>query len=60
MEEMIKFFNIKKISKSPAMFDVDKLMYLSGYYLHLNWQKHLPDILFFVKNKPLPPKNSLK
>jgi glutamyl-tRNA synthetase len=50
-EEIVKLFNIKKISPSPAMFDLNKLMYLNGYYLHLNWLKHLPQIIKLINDK---------
>lgn len=51
MEEAIKLFNINKISRSPAFFDMDKLMYLCGYYLQLNWKSHLEEILSFINKK---------
>lgn len=49
--DAIKVFNINKISRSPAMFDMNKLMYLCGYYLHQNWQKHLAELLMFMKSR---------
>ncbi|HAM87989.1 MAG: Glutamate-tRNA ligase [Candidatus Falkowbacteria bacterium GW2011_GWC2_38_22] len=33
MEELIKKFDHKKISSSPAVFDVEKLNYFNGYYI---------------------------
>lgn len=33
MEELIKQFNYKKISVSPAVFDIEKLNYFNGYYI---------------------------
>jgi glutamyl-tRNA synthetase len=51
LEEAIKLFNINKISPSPAMFDVNKLMYLCGYYLQLNLDKHFPLIITYMEKK---------
>jgi glutamyl-tRNA synthetase len=51
MDEAIKLFSVNKISRSPAMFDNDKLMYLCGYYLHLNWEKHFPDLILVMEKK---------
>ena len=33
MDELIKVFNIERISKSPAIFDIDKLTWMNGMYL---------------------------
>lgn len=33
LEEMVKAFSIKRISKSPAIFDIDKLTWMNGMYL---------------------------
>lgn len=33
LEELIKVFSIKRISKSPAIFDIDKLTWMNGMYL---------------------------
>ena len=33
MDELIKVFNIHRISKSPAIFDIDKLTWMNGVYL---------------------------
>lgn len=33
LEELIKVFDIKRISKSPAIFDIDKLTWMNGMYL---------------------------
>lgn len=51
MEEAIKLFNINKISPSPAMFDLNKLMYLCGYYLQLNLIKYLPSVIEYIEKK---------
>jgi glutamyl-tRNA synthetase len=51
VEEAIKLFNINKISPSPAMFDINKLMYLCGYYLQLHLTKYLPEVIHYIENK---------
>lgn len=33
LEELIAVFDIKRISKSPAIFDIDKLTWMNGMYL---------------------------
>ena len=33
LEELIKAFDMKRISKSPAIFDIDKLTWMNGVYL---------------------------
>lgn len=33
LEELIQVFDIKRISKSPAIFDIDKLTWMNGMYL---------------------------
>ena len=33
LEELIEVFNIHRISKSPAIFDIDKLTWMNGVYL---------------------------
>ena len=33
LEELIQVFNIARISKSPAIFDIDKLTWMNGVYL---------------------------
>lgn len=50
-EEAIELFNINKISTSPAMFDLNKLMYLCGYYLQLHLEKYLPLVIKHIENK---------
>ncbi len=41
MERLIKEFNIKDMGISPAIFDIDKLDYLNGYYIR---QKPLEEL----------------
>lgn len=33
MEELIRRFDVKRISKAPAIFDIDKLTWMNGVYL---------------------------
>ena len=33
LDELIEVFNIHRISKSPAIFDIDKLTWMNGVYL---------------------------
>lgn len=33
LEELIKVFDMKRISKSPAIFDIDKLTWMNGMYI---------------------------
>lgn len=33
MEELVKLFSLDRVSKSPAVFDVEKLNWLNGYYI---------------------------
>jgi len=46
-DELIKAFNIKGISKSPAIFDPVKLEWMNGQYLHA-----LDPEIFYEKTKP--------
>ena len=46
MDELIKNFNIKGISKSPAIFDIVKLSWLNGEYI-----KKMDNDVFFKKAK---------
>lgn len=47
LEELIKVFDIKRISKSPAIFDIDKLTWMNGMYL-----RAMSTELFFDIAKP--------
>ncbi|NMB36321.1 MAG: glutamate--tRNA ligase [Firmicutes bacterium] len=33
IEEMIELFSLEKVSRNPAIFDLDKLIWLNGHYL---------------------------
>lgn len=33
LEELIKFFSLKRVSKNPAVFDFQKLKWLNGHYI---------------------------
>ena len=47
LEELIKVFDIKRISKSPAIFDIDKLTWMNGMYLRAMSEEE-----FFETAKP--------
>ncbi len=58
MEELIKAFNLEGISKSPAIFDVQKLNWLNGEYIRKLSQEEfhnlaLPYIQQAVKNETI-------
>ena len=41
LEELIQVFNIHRISKRPAIFDIDKLTWLNGEYLkHMDFDRY--------------------
>lgn len=44
-EEAIQLFDVKKISKSSAIFNEEKLNYLSNYYLQKNYKHYLNSII---------------
>ncbi|MGB9749686.1 MAG: glutamate--tRNA ligase [Caldisericia bacterium] len=54
MEEMIKEFNLSKISKSSPVFDHDKLKWLNSHYI-----RNLSDEEFFIRSLDFIP-NGLK
>ncbi|MFA4941680.1 MAG: glutamate--tRNA ligase [Patescibacteria group bacterium] len=47
MEELIKDFDLKKIHKAGAVFDIEKLDYLNGYYIR---QKSLDELMKLCKS----------
>lgn len=53
-EELIKSFDIKKIGKSPAVFDVKKLGWINGQYI-----RKLSDNEIIVKVEELYPKEKI-
>ncbi len=52
-EEAIKIFYLKKIGKSPARFDFDKLNFLNKHYIkELSNEELLSEISYFLDQKP--------
>lgn len=53
IDEMIKFFNTSNINKSPAKFDINKLLWMNKYYIknmeNINLGNYLEKII--IKNK---------
>lgn len=47
IDELIKVFNIERISKSPAIFDIDKLTWMNGMYL-----RNMDEETYFETVKP--------
>lgn len=47
LDELIKVFNIHRISKSPAIFDIDKLTWMNGVYL-----RNMDEDKYFETVKP--------
>lgn len=45
VEELIEVFDIHRITKSPAMFDGDKLRYINGQHLRALSSKELEDLV---------------
>lgn len=54
-EEMIKLFSLERVSRNPAIYDLDKLIWLNGHYLrtmelHIITERTLP---FFQKKSEI-------
>ncbi len=49
MEELIKEFNVKGLSKSPSIFDIDKLTWMNGEYI----KKMEPDSFYSLAEDEL-------
>ncbi len=47
LEELIKFFSLNRVSKNPAVFDLQKLKWLNGHYI-----RQLKDNELFVLVEP--------
>lgn len=47
MDELIKVFNVHRISKSPAIFDIDKLTWMNGIYL-----RNMDEATYFETVRP--------
>lgn len=44
-EELVEFFTLEKVGKTPAIFDTAKLEWLNGHYLRKTEPKRLTDLL---------------
>ncbi len=44
-EELVEFFTLEKVGRTPAIFDTAKLEWLNGYYLRKIEPKRLTDLL---------------
>lgn len=54
VEEMIKHFDLAKISKSPAAFNPEKLIWLNQHYLkHLSMDELMPHIIWQANHRGL-------
>ncbi len=52
LDDLIKAFSIDGISKSPAVFDFDKLLWFNGEYIHkLDDNDFLKKIALFIKHE---------
>jgi nondiscriminating glutamyl-tRNA synthetase len=59
-EEIIKEFDLKNVTKSPAVFDLNKLNFINSQYLsNLSSDVLYDDVLYFLKKKELVDKNNL-
>jgi len=46
LEQLEKIFDIKRIHKSPAIFDIDKLNYFNGYYIRKKSEDKLLELIY--------------
>lgn len=62
MEDMISQFNINKVSKSGAKFDIEKLHFFNSNHIRLNYsEKNLTDWReMLLKNMPLTLHNAIR
>lgn len=44
LEELVKVFTIDRISKSPAIFDIEKLRWMNGVYIRNKSLEEFNDI----------------
>lgn len=47
-QEAIDLFDVTKLSKAQASFDLDKLIHLSGHYIAADPKKHFAELLNFL------------
>lgn len=60
IEELKREFSLDKVSKSPAVFDLNKLNYINSYYLKQTADQELVDLtLPFLREKGLFPNEKL-
>jgi len=60
MEELKKEFSLEKVSKSPAVFDLNKLNYINSWYLKNTPSEELIELtLPFIREKGLFPDETL-
>ncbi|MFH1825589.1 MAG: glutamate--tRNA ligase [Candidatus Firestonebacteria bacterium] len=45
LEELIQKFDLSKVNKSPAVFDLDKLNYLNGYYIRQKKDEEVAELI---------------
>ncbi|MCW5197373.1 glutamate--tRNA ligase [Buchnera aphidicola] len=50
--EMIQLFNLKSITKSSSIFDLNKLLWINKYYMNLSHKKYIKKMIlyYFKKN----------
>lgn len=54
LEELVKEFSLEKVSKSPAVFDLNKLNYINSYYLKQTPDQELVELVLpFLREKGL-------
>lgn len=54
VDEMIQYFDLKKIQKAPAAFNPEKLLWLNQHYLkHLPIETIMPHLLWQAKHRDL-------
>lgn len=54
LEELVKEFSLEKVSKSPAVFDLNKLNYINSYYLKQTPDQELVELVLpFFREKGL-------
>ncbi|MFA5407909.1 MAG: glutamate--tRNA ligase [Bacilli bacterium] len=46
LPELIEFFNVNRINKSPAIFDIDKLKWVNSYYIKQLSSEALYELLY--------------
>lgn len=61
IDEMIRFFSLKKINKSSGVFDSNKLLWFNHYYINSLPITHIiDDLIFFSDKKNIKIKNDKK